>query len=112
MHQTDLDNPTRIRVNIQQPLLGLPFKLGCPIDANPPASYKWIAYANIDKSRRHDLPMGLIYLSEDHRRWGVREWITDYDGFYVCCARNALGETCYNDTTNFFFTTDSKLPSA
>lgn len=89
-------------------MVGQPLTLSCPIDANPPALYTWTAFENIDEFRQQDLPANLIYQSGDRRSWSVDVWSTEYNGFYVCCAGNVLGETCFRNITNFFFRADSK----
>ena len=88
--------------------MGQPLTLSCPIDANPPALYNWTAFETIDEFRQQELPTSLVYLSENRRSWLVNVWSTDYNGYYVCCASNALGKTCFRDAMHYFLRADSK----
>lgn len=78
-------------------IVGLPVSITCPIEGgNPPPTYQWKRYNDIDQYELLSLPPDLVYRNVlDNRTWSAQHWQESMNGFYVCCGTNYVGTHCY-----------------
>jgi hypothetical protein len=82
---------------VKEPVAGLPFVAHCPVTSNPPSSYTWQRYNDIDQTTSIPLPSQLQYTDLTNRTWSVDSWHQSMNGFYTCSASNPLGLYQYID---------------
>ena len=96
-------------VTFPSAVFGMPLAISCPLNSNPHSTYSWIRYSDIDMDHRLSWPDGLIFVENDTNvTWATDHWTSDYNGFYVCCAKNFLATMCYHDVNHLRLFADSK----
>lgn len=94
---------------IPSAVFGMPLTISCPLDSNPLPTYNWTRYSDIDKGQELPWPDGLVFVENGTKEtWATDYWTSDYNGYYVCCAENALASVCYHDINDLRLFADSK----
>lgn len=90
------------------PIFKLPYKLTCPLEGNPPATYRWERYT-VDLSEQLELPDNLHFeFNDSGRSWEVDELEEKHNGVYMCYASNSLGTAKYWSIANFWIHVSGK----
>lgn len=90
-----------------KPVIGEPFSLVCPLESNPPVSYSWIKYSNLDRKELQAIPDDMVF-SDDKHQWRVDWYDIYHNGLYVCHTSNSSGSQSYTHDTLFFLHADCK----
>lgn len=91
-----------------KPIINEPFTLTCPLESNPPSTYSWAKYSNLDRRILHNISTDVMF-SDDGRQWRVDYYEAHLNGLYVCHASNSLGALSYSHDTVFFLHADRKF---
>ncbi len=91
----------------RSPVIGRPYELTCPLQSDPPPSYTWTRYRNIDRREKLSFA-GDVVFSENGRKWRVEGYTGEHGGVYECHATNQMGDENYSNDGLFFLKATSK----
>lgn len=91
----------------RSPVIGRPYELTCPLQSDPPPSYTWTRYRNIDRREKLSFASDVVF-SENGRKWRVEGYTGEHGGVYECHATNQIGDENYSNDGLFFLQATSK----